>query len=188
MSVKSTWWSVTAFNEEIELCEGTLPEFVRSIYGGREMCPSTGTEHFQGAVQCYEQVRMAKLKSWLKTAHLEPARQAEALKKYAMKPDTAIGEKVIRENHVPHHTADQICLLLARQADRQTSDYWARVRMILAKTPELAGQLMNPSLKSFYLNTEQVWLDKVAIVLQQPCDCGKDECETCAQQEQITLA
>jgi len=188
MTAKSIWWSVTAFEDEIELCEGTLPEFAKAIYGGREKCPSTGKEHFQGALQCYEQVRMAKIKSWLKKAHLEPARSSEALKKYAMKNETASGEKTIRKNPVVHYTAQEICLLLA-QTSRQTDvGFWPRARNILRKSPELAGQLMNPSLRGFYEKTQEVWLEQAAIVLQQPtgtprCDCGKDECEVCYEQE-----
>lgn len=176
MSVKSVWWSVTAFGDEIDLCEGTLPAFVRAIYGGREIAPTTGTLHFQGALQLYEQQRMGKLKSWLKHAHLEPAKAVDALKQYVMKAETAAGEKVIRTNPVVHLTADQMCLRLAlagsltpkAQTDRQTDgpdDYYRRVRKILADNPELAGQLMNPSLRNFWINTAQVWVDR-AIVLQ----------------------
>lgn len=191
MTAKSIWWSITAFDEEIALCEGTLPEFAKAIHGGRETCPTTGRLHFQGALQCFEQVRMAKIKSWLKKAHLEPARSADALKKYAMKSDTAAGEKVVRNNPVPHYTAQQICLLLA-QTSRQTDiGFWPRAKDLLRKTPELAGQLMNPSLRGFYEKTQEVWLEQAAIVLQQPtpapqCECGKDECEACAEQEMFT--
>lgn len=191
MTAKSTWWSITAFDEEIALCEGVLPEFAKAIHGGRETCPTTGRLHFQGALQCFEQVRMAKIKSWLKKAHLEPARSAEALKKYAMKTDTAAGEKKERVNPIPHYTAHEICLLLA-QTDRQpVIGFWPRARILLRKTPELAGQLMNPSLRGFFEKTQEVWMERAAIVLQQPtgtgpvCDCGKDECEACFEQEML---
>jgi len=186
MSTKSIWWSITAFDDEIALCEGTLPEFVKEIYGGRENCPTTGKLHFQGALRCFEQVRMAKLKSWLKKAHLEPARSSEALKKYAMKEETSAGVKVIRENPVPHYTAQQICLLLAQTSRQTDKDFWWRARSILRQTPGLAGQLMNPSLRGFYEKTQDVWLEQVAIVLQQPtaiCSCGKDECAECFEKE-----
>jgi len=181
---KSIWWSVTAFGEEIALCEGTLPEYVRTIYGGREKCPSTGTEHFQGAIQCYEQVRMAKFKSWLKRAHLEPARSNEALKKYAMKTETSIGEKTIRPNTLPHYSAHELCTLIGRQTGQ--TDFWPRVRKILKEQPGLAGQLMNPSLRNFYEKTQDVWVklarEEDAIVLQHPLceqfmDCQICECE-----------
>jgi len=133
---------------------------------------------------------MSKIKSWLKKAHLEPARSSEALKKYAMKSDTAAGEKVVRNNPIPHYTAHEICLLLA-QTSRQTADgFWPRARILLRNTPELAGQLMNPSLRGFFEKTQDVWMERAAIVLQQPigtprCDCGKDECEACAEQEML---
>jgi len=135
---------------------------------------------------------MAKIKSWLKKAHLEPARSAEALKKYAMKTDTAAGEKKERVNPIPHYTAHEICLLLA-QTDRQPANgFWPRARILLRKTPELAGQLMNPSLRGFFEKTQEVWMERAAIVLQQPtgtprCECGKDECETCFEQEIAAL-
>lgn len=192
MTAKSIWWSVTAFDEEIALLEGALPEFAKAIYGGRETCPTTGRLHFQGALQCYEQVRMAKIKSWLKKAHLEPARSAEALKKYAMKTETATGEKVVRNNPIPHYSAHEICLLLA-QTDSQTSTgFWPRARHLLRKSPELAGQLMNPSLRGFFEKTQEVWMERAAIVLQQPtgtirCECGKDECDICYEQEMCAL-
>lgn len=194
MSDKSIWWSVTAWTDpsgnwdDIALCEGELPEFVRAIYGGREECPETGRLHFQGAVQCYQQQRMAKLKTWLKHTKLQPARSEEALKKYVMKAETAVGPKTIRENPIRHVLAHDMCLLLARQTDSQTTGFWTRVNMILDKSPELAGQLMNPSLRNFYEKTELVWLRKAAIVLQQPCSCRKDECEECAEQELISHA
>ena len=191
-TVKSTWWSITAFNDEIKIMETPpYPAFVRKVLGGREICPDTGREHFQGAVQMWSQVRMSQIKSWLPTAHLEPAKQVEALQKYAMKQETASGEKKSVENTLPHFTANQICEKIALailsgkgQTDRQTDSFWRGVKIILAESPELAGQLMNPSLRNFYKNTESVWINR-AIVLQHdsvptpPCDCDKDECEAC---------
>lgn len=167
-----TWWSVTAFNAEIGLLEKQpWPSFVRRVYGGRETCPETGTLHFQGAVQCWSAIRMAQLKGWLATAHLQPARAKEALIKYVMKQETAAGEKTVQENSVPHFSCQQMCEKLAAAkpkfnwlTDRQT-DFWSRVKAILAVNPELAGQLQNPSLKGFYINTASVWEDR-AIVLQ----------------------
>ena len=60
--------------------------------------------------------------------------------------------------------------------------------MVLDKSPDLAGQLMNPSLRNFYEKTQDVWLRR-AIVLQHAedvttCQCGKDECMVCYEQEQ----
>jgi len=188
-SPKSVWWSVTAFGDEIELCEGTLPNYVKAIYGGRETAPTTGTLHFQGAIQLHEQSRMAKLKSWLPRAHLEPCHHKDALVNYVMKSDTAAGEKVIRTNPVKHYNAEEMCLRLAQasidypkdETDRQT-DYWRRVRLILAESPELAGQLMNPSLRSFFIHTASVWIDRAIVLQPDPpaqleiVDAGEPQC------------
>jgi len=139
--------------------EGTLPEWVKAVYGGREICPKTNKLHFQGAVQCFEQQRMSKFKTWLPTAHLEPAKQADALKNYVMKAETAAGEKKKTENSQIFYKAHDLCRLLARQ-DRQTdTGYYARVRQILRKQPTLAGQLMNPSLRKFWDETAIVWIE-----------------------------
>ena len=106
---------------------------------------------------------MAQIKSWLKKAHLEPAKKAIALQQYSMKEDTAIGDKIIRENPVKFYTADKICQLIADynqkhyNPDRQTDRFWFGVRGLLTDSPELAGQLMNPSLRNFYQKTEPVW-------------------------------
>jgi len=190
---KSTWWSITAYNNEIELCEGTLPEWVKSIHGGRETCPTTGRLHFQGAVQCFQQQRMSKFKTWLPTAHLEPARQEDALKKYVMKKETSAGEKTVRENQQIFYKAHDLLRLLARQDRRTDTGYYARVRMVLREQPTLAGQLMNPSLRKFWDETALVWIEAEESTpggysITPPgneCNgCGKDECIACYEREQ----
>jgi len=172
MGDKSTWWSITAYNEEIAYCENSsnYPPFVRKVMGGREKCPTTGTEHFQGALQCTTQVRRSQIKSWLKTAHLEPAQKAIALQKYAMKEETAIGDKLDRINENPYYSADKICELIATEFvinlsefysdTRQTDKFWFAVRKILITRPQLAGQLMNPSLRNFFNKTDSVWITR----------------------------
>lgn len=92
---RSTWWSVTAYDDEIQQCEDKdkYPIFVKRLLGGRETCPTTGKLHFQGALQCSHVVRLAQLKKWLACAHFEPARNIDALKLYAMKQETAVDTK-----------------------------------------------------------------------------------------------
>lgn len=162
----ATWWSVTAFNEEILLCEDpkSWPPWCLRILGGREQCPNTGTVHFQGAMQCVTPIRRKQIKSFLKTAHLQQSKKTIALTQYAMKQETAIGEKKVLINETPFLSADKICQEIAdynqqhyKQTDRQTDRFWSGVRGILTSRPQMAGQLMNPSLRNFYLKTESVW-------------------------------
>jgi len=166
---KATWWSVTAWNDEIPLLEDTTkypPEVVK-VWGGREKCPDTGREHFQGCIQLAKQQRMTWFKAWLPTAHLEVARQKDALKKYAMKADTATGDKMERTNPSKYLTADEICLLIGSKVTdddiSQTPDHkeWYRrsILRLLRDNLKLAGQLMNPSLRNFWCDTANVWID-----------------------------
>jgi len=162
----ATWWSVTAFGEEIALCEDqtNFPPWLKAMLGGREKCPKTGTEHFQGAMRCATAMRRKQIKSFLPKAHLEQSKKTIALKQYAMKEETATGEKIERENPNPFLSADKICQMIAdynqihlRETFHQTDRFWSGVRGILTSRPQMAGQLMNPSLRNFYVKTEAVW-------------------------------
>lgn len=172
---KSTYWSVTAFgDEEISKLEDTehYPTGVVRVYGGREECPESKKIHFQGCIVLSRQQRLSWFKSWLPTAHLEPARQKDALIKYAMKEDTATGEKLERVNPVVHHTADEMCMIIAQKIHAVYLEnpekhepkewFWIAVRAILQEEPKLAGQLMNPSLKGFWIETRRVWINRAA--------------------------
>lgn len=167
---KSTYWSVTAFGDEILLLEDTTkyPPDVLKIYGGREACPDTGREHFQGCIQLRKQQRLRWFKAWLPTAHLEPARHAQALKQYAMKADTATGEKMERANNIKYYTADEICILIGSKVvdsdilETPDSKVWFKrsINKLLRENHKLAAQLMNPSLRNFWCDTANVWIDK----------------------------
>jgi len=185
----STWWSVTAFNDEIIRCEDkdSYPPFVRQLLGGREICPKSGREHYQGALQCTSAMRRKQIKSWLPTAHLEQSKKTVALKQYAMKPETASGEKLVNINENPFLSADKICELIAEkvqenysQTDSQTDRFWFGVRKILTSRPQMAGQLMNPSLRNFYIKTESVWACKA---LKKAQSMIEDHSITCLQEE-----
>lgn len=170
---KSTWFIITAYDNDILLCEGKLPEFVKAIHGGRETCPTTGKIHFQGAIQCHQQQRFSAIKNWLPKSHIENAKNADAVKQYCMKNETAAGPKTSRTNELKHYRANEMCMLLARvklddneiryvsSSAKPHASFNARIRKILLTQPELAGQLMNPSLRGFYTETESTWAQLV---------------------------
>lgn len=114
---KATWWSITAFDEnERGMLQGdSFPPFVVRVYGGLEECPDTKRVHFQGAVQCKGQQRFSAIKKWLPKAHIEAARSADALKKYAMKEETAISEKKEVVNKAAYIDNQAALMLLARE-------------------------------------------------------------------------
>lgn len=184
---KATWWSITAFDEgEIKFLQGTVyPEFIHKIHGGLEKCPDTGRTHFQGAVQCRSQQRFSAIKKMLPKAHIEAAKSAEALRKYAMKADTAIGEKSVRSNSTPYWTMEMIMKLLAITpcpARIVTNDeiFWYKVNFILVQKPYLVGLLAKPDIYRMWKHTSDTWillmtdpitnqlLEEGAIVLQPP--------------------
>jgi len=164
MSEKATWWSITEFEEQtICMLEDAdkYPDWVLKVFGGREKCPNTGRIHFQGALQCRQQQRFSKVKSWLPKAHIEKAVSAVAIKKYAMKTETAISEKKENINSKKFLDAQAICRLITskvvdRQTDRQ-DQFWSAIQDILVEDPSLTGQLMNPSLKNFWVKTAPAW-------------------------------
>lgn len=189
---KATWWSVTAFSTtEIEQLNGTeYPEWVSKVYGGMESCPDTGRLHFQGAIQARRQVRFSQVKQWLATAHLEPARDKTALRKYVMKEETAVGEKKESTNSTPYFRAHELLRKIAikrRQADGQTEEgfvivnpkspakaaYWWCVKQVLKDDPTLISAYMNPALEKAWVGTSEYWISEVVegpLVLQAPLD------------------
>jgi len=201
---KSTWWSVTAFKPaEIAALKDNAhyPTCVRTVFGGIELCPETNREHFQGAIQCHQQQRMSAFKTWLPTSHLEPAHHAEALRKYAMKPETAIEDKKKRENLVPHYSCDEIMLMVANELmceafdDHRDNGWRCGVNRLLRKNIKLAGQLQNPSNRAFWILTSHTWvqtarqtaaelerqeLDSALVLQQRHQNCGHGiECIGC---------
>jgi len=164
---KSTWWSLTTYDKgEQEHCAGSeFPTFVVKIYGGLEECPTTKNIHFQGAVQCKTQQRLNAMKKFLPTAHWEPASSAECLTKYAMKLETAIGEKTVVSNRTPYFSTEMVMKLLAiARVNNITKPiaskemFWAKVRLILYSRPYLVGLLAKPDILRIYENTIDVWV------------------------------
>lgn len=69
------------------------PSLVKACHGGMESCPTTGREHFQGALNT-AQCRFSQVKSILPNSHIEACiSTAKCLTDYALKVETAIGEK-----------------------------------------------------------------------------------------------
>lgn len=179
MTDKATWWSVTAFNQEIDLLEkGEFPSYVKAVYGGREECPDTKRLHFQGAVQLRSQQRLSTLKKWLPTAHFEVARNKDAIKKYAMKEETAVGPKTEKINDIEHITVEKIMLKMADEWDSDVyseyleefkddvkeafkSAYWHTVRSILRKYPDyrkVCNIFARADVVTLWDRTRTVWL------------------------------
>lgn len=132
--MKATWWSITVFDvQEIEMCQKSemFPLWCRSVYGGVEKCPDTERLHFQGAIQAHRQVRFTQVKEWLPKAHIEAAKDVAALKKYAMKAETAVGEKTVRTNL---NTLSTMCMNIANACSPEFYGFMNVIEVVEHKT------------------------------------------------------
>lgn len=127
---RGTCWSITAFGAEIKtlLDKVNVPDYVKEIHGGVERCPETDREHFQGCVVLHTQQRMSALKKWLPTAHLEIARNRDALKKYALKADTAVGQKESWDNPQRYEQLHEWLLKAAKEFVKSEDDYYSGLK------------------------------------------------------------
>lgn len=181
----SACWSVTVWEDEFPLIEDSsnFPSFVTKVYGGREECPSTKKIHFQGAVLCKSQQRFSAIKKWLPTAHIEPARQKDALIKYAMKDDTAVGEKMEHRNPREFLTMakalrkiasyvfcnmEQFVLRQDQYANKHGTKWtmkismeedfwWAVNRLLRSEDEENISLYSNPQLLRAWIHTHETW-------------------------------
>lgn len=169
---KGIWWLLTAYGDNIEKLEDTTkyPTWVKRVYGGREECPETKRLHFQGALQLTTQMRRKAVLEWLKGCHLEVAKSQEAIKKYAMKSDTAVGDKIERVNTSKYYTPEELLIMIADSVldicdnpeyvgeEGGKKLFVIAINNILMKDKRLTGQLMNPSIKNFFASTSRVWI------------------------------
>lgn len=90
-SVSGTVWSITINNpsEEdrrlLKECPGWVKETVYQDEVGTE-----GTLHIQGMIKAKYTIKFNAIKQWLPRAHIEKARNAQALMNYVKKTETAV--------------------------------------------------------------------------------------------------
>ena len=147
------------------------PKFVKAVYGGMEECPDTKRQHFQGALNT-NSVRFSQVKNWLPKAHIELARNKEALKKYVMKEETSIGDKVIRDNERKFMTIAQALTIVAKHVYGKediyavpprtySTMYWSGVMSHLEEQEEDISLFSQPQLERAWKNTWIYWIQKI---------------------------
>lgn len=88
MTERATAWSITINNPTEKDLSPTLPAGW-SMTGQIEKGDQEGTEHYQGLLKT-TQVRFTAVKKVFPRAHIEPARNVNALKKYVHKEETRV--------------------------------------------------------------------------------------------------
>lgn len=194
---RGAWWIITAYNDDILKCEqqSAYPAWVKAVHGGREKCPTTEREHFQGSVNT-QQVRWSQLKSWLTQSHIELADSPEAARKYCMKQETAIGAKVVRENDVKFYRMEELLMMLGSHdedgipeyvenliKDGYTSGqaikkyYWLLVQRVLEeKGAYLIASYSKGDMFSAWENLRQFWKarsEEALSITEPPAECDK---------------
>lgn len=172
---KSSWWSLTAFNEDMDnlvlIQEGMveMPSNWKRLYGGVEECPKTGKKHFQGALNTAH-IRMSNIKKILPTAHLEPCKHgAENLKRYAMKDETSVGEKKVVSN-ARYMPMEECLILLAVKCHTDyegqynelddSMGFWQCAESLLEERIELTALVTQPQMLRAWKNMYGFWWKK----------------------------
>jgi len=113
-TIKKTLWSGTQF--VLEAFKSQREDALRlgwTCEGQLEECPETGRKHYQFAIKT-PQVRMSQVIKVFKGAHIEPARNKDALLQYVKKSETRIGDMPdVSANKFP--TADKFLNLVCQE-------------------------------------------------------------------------
>jgi len=175
-------WSLTVFDpgEFTALTtKESWPHWVRVVKLQEEECPETKRRHWQVALFT-QWIRFSAIKKWLPTAHIEIARNKQALLKYVEKDDTAIAgtrqnlesEKQYMALHqqlqrmaqlaidnLEDYQAARLALIEEKDKTPDRGMYWWIARLMIKAEPELASVLANPALEKMWIHTSGVWIE-----------------------------
>lgn len=174
-TARGSCWSITINNptDEDRTLLAQPPSWVKNCVYQDEL-GSEGTLHIQGCLQT-AQVRFSQVKKFLPRAHIELARNREALLQYVKKEDTAV-EGTQRTTEGGYISMDVALMRVAEYAedkqkfimegDRTELDiqrwskreYWNAVNTILLENPKLVGLYTNPQMERAWTNTRAVWI------------------------------
>lgn len=179
---RSTAWSLTIYDPgEVTLVtsKDSWPHWLRKVKLQEEICPQTGKHHWQTAL-ITQQIRFSAIKKWLPTAHIEIARNKQALLNYVEKDDTAVAgtrqelesEKQYMALHqqlqrlanmvvenMEDYQAARLALIEEKDKCPDKAMYWWVARLMLSGEPELAAILANPALEKMWIHTACVWIE-----------------------------
>lgn len=197
-TVRGSWWSVTINNpteQDRQTVNGPAPRWLRMIRGQEEM-GANGTLHYQLAVNT-QQIRASQIKEWLPRAHIEVARNPNALSNYVSKDKTAVPDTQFEHNYVNNAngplTMAQVLMKVAEVANTERSrqrlsandgnplpkpdevygdEYWCAVEVLLGQDENLVALLTQPQYQRAWVKTRRVWLAKLAVDRQTELSVG----------------
>jgi len=126
MTDRATCWSITINNPTQEEYQIVLP--ARWKLEGQIERGSEGTEHYQGMLST-PQVRFSAVKKVFPRAHIEVARNKQALQKYVHKEETRVSEVV----HIP--TLFEYQTIIANEwVDEEYGEFWEQAVKLTSAT------------------------------------------------------
>lgn len=194
MSVeRASNWSITINNptEEERKALAEPPTFVKKVMYQDEV-GAEGTLHIQGYVSS-AQVRFSQIKKWLPRAHIEVARDKNALMKYVQKQDTSV-EGTQKTVETEYLTMDKALRAIAQvkkdngisidgdkylessrseKKELVKDEFWKCVNLVLKEKPGQVGLFTNPQMERAWINTRTVWINFVAQEYNAPT--GQEE-------------
>jgi len=187
---RATHWRITSFDKDDMSrldASSNYPLWVKEVYGGREIAPSTGSLHYQAHIACRAQTRWSSVKKWLPKSKIFVSTLPGESIAYCLKLDTSAEKKKIMENTNTYMTDQKameklvsVCqstcecvfnhrkelpqnqseLMQLRCCEDVNEDYWHRVRNILLLEPHLCGLYAKPDLYRLWKNTKSVWVSR----------------------------
>lgn len=127
---KSIHWNSAIFDVDENWAKlDTLPSFVKEVHRQKEVCPTTGKEHFQIHVICHRQVRLTQMCGWIKATKWKAVIGKEFIAnsiKYCSKSATAVpgtqqilqGEKYLQLYEILFELAKKVELILSYHDSR----------------------------------------------------------------------
>lgn len=178
---KSTHWKSAIFDTDDNWSKlDAIPPFVKEVHRQKEVCPTTGKEHFQVHIVCNRQVRLSAMTGWIKATKWLPVLgkiHIENSIKYCSKTDTAVPgtHQVIQgEKYLQLH---ELLFEIAKYAEYQWADTidvnsWERITSRLLEVKNdltWANKLNAPGVKNawswwgnVFIRKYQDFLDETA--------------------------
>lgn len=183
----------------------TLPAFVKTKYGQKEICPTTQKPHFQVHIVCHKQVRRTKMSSWIKATKWIPVIGDQHIKNsinYTHKPESAVpGTHQVQQGE-KYYQIHELLLEIAKYYERPDPPTYEDTQPSLARSvawetltgrmitrdPKWANKLSNPAIKKAWDWWNYQFIEKVseyssetggAYIIEGPAQTESDQDDVC---------
>lgn len=189
---KATHWNAAVFevDDNWSRLDAPPPSFIKEVVRKKEICPTTGKEHYQIHVVCHRQVRLTQMRSYIPKTKWTPVRGDEYIKNsiaYISKAETtAPGAKVETIQGEAYFRLHQLLQELAKYSEPETNimlsldvnpkrspNGWVYItRRLLMKNICWADKLSNPTLRRMWEDWGSLfisnWEEAGSLIIEDP--------------------